>query len=792
MSENIRQVNIKDQHDKDYIGYIIYVARRRALPSPIDGLKPVHRRILYTMFHDFHLYPSGGTRKTQQIIGTVIGKYHPHGDAGVKDAIKPMVNNFEINLPLIIGQGKFGSLYGDDQSAPRYTEIKLSDYAMDCVISELAETKTAVDWMPTYDNSDLEPEYLPASVPNLLINGSFAIAVGLSTSVPKHNLKDVIDETLAVMHDHNHIVYLIPDNCSGSDIIATDFHKICNTGKGKYKVRGKLEICEYKGYPALKVLSMPDLTYFDAVKTQLEKLVETNVLPQIHNILNNTHLDKKTRHEVFELYIVLKKGSDANYVRDMIYSTTKMQDTVSVNFEVIYNETPVLLNYTDYIKLFLQLRREAKFRMYNNKLQDAKTKFDEMELYLKAMKSGDIDKVLQKFRKEKSIDRQKYIDLLVSKLSVNPIQANFLLSLSSMKLSMGYYNFYLEKKNEFEKQIKEYMIKLTDLSVVDKEIEAELIAFRDKYGTPRKSRIISEDEASGIPEGEFKIVVTNTNHIKKIPLTDKIGSLGGAKAKFVVPVQNKDNLIIFGALGKVFKYPVHRIPFTPKGTPGVLINTLIKYMTDDVCSVITESIIESITKEKGLKHFLYTISEGGLFKKMDLADFITVPPSGIIYSKLDQGDKIKDIMIMPEEFDLLIYSGNKVLRLSGMDAPYVKRSTKGNKAMNTSKGVDGFVCIYPKSTDVLVVTESGRINRLSNKSIPRSNRARAGASIIKLGKTDRIINIIVCNKKDQMLIVTNQGIQTYNVSDIQEGSTISAGIKIAPSGIIDARIVEKE
>ena len=788
MAETISDVNLLKQHNEDYTGYAIYVARRRALPGVIDGLKPVHRKILYTLFHDFHLYPSRETRKTQQIIGTVIGKYHPHGDSSVKDAIKPMVNWFESYVPTIKGQGSFGSMYGDDQSAPRYTEIKLSDYAMDCIISELQYTKTAVDWMPTYDNSDMEPIYLPAAVPNLLINGSFGIAVGMKTQVPKHNISEVIDATINLMHHPNSVVILVPDNCSGSDIIQADFAKISKTGKGNYKVRGKMEICEYEGKPALKVLSMPDMVFFNTVKDQIEKLVANNVLPQVADILNNTQEDKKSGQENFEVYIVLKKGSDPQYVREIIYNTTSMQATIPVNFEVIHNERPVLMNYTDYLKEFLALRREAKFRLYANKLQESKTKYHEMELYIKALESGEIDTIISMIRKQTGTDDSVYVEYLVKKLSITPLQAKFLLSIDVKKLSIGYLNKYKEQRAVYLNDSETFMQMITHFELIEKEIEEDLKGFKKKFGCPRRSTVISSDAAAEIPEGYFKIVITKNNFIKKINQDDKVGSLGGDEAKFVIPVDNRDNLIIFGTMGKVFKYPVHKIPFAPKGVSGADIRSIIKNLTSDICCVITESILDEITKQNP-KNFIYTISEQGLLKRMDLEDFLNVSIGGFIFSKIEQGDAIKDIIFMPEQCDLLIFSKNKVLRINGTEAPYVKRSTKGNNAMDTKHLIDGFACLYPSASDVIVVTESGRINKVSVHGVPLSARARAGSSIIKLGKTDTIKKILVCSQDNKVAVTTRNGTAVFAVAEIPEGSSISAGTKLAESGVIDVKLI---
>lgn len=786
MAETISEENLLTMHNRDYTTYAVYVARRRALPSPVDGLKPIHRKIIWAMLHDHSLYYDRPHKKTMKVVGTVIGSYHPHGDASVSDAIQPMANWFEIYMPLIDGHGNFGSMYGDKASAPRYTEIRLSKYAQDCIVGPLRETKTAVDWMRTYDDSAWEPVYFPAAVPNLLINGSFGIAVGMKTHIPKHNINEVIDAAINLIHHPNASVVLVPDNCSGSDIIDSDFEKISKTGKGTYQVRGRMEIIDYKGYPALEVLSMPDMVFFETVKEQLSKLSAANVLPQIKDILNLTEEDKVTKRENFKVYIVLKKGSDPNYVKEVIYAATSMQATVAVNFEVINNETPELMNYKTYLLNFIELNKQAKFRLYSNKIQVEKTKYHEMELYIRAMESGEIDEIIALIRKQKGTDDAVYVDMLVKKLDITPLQAKFLLATNIKKLSMGYLANYKELRVKYYENAERYTQIVTSPQLILEEIEADLKRFKKEFGFPRKSAIISKE--SDIPDGEFQIVITQGNFIRKIGVDDRVGCIAGDPAKFIIPVNNKENLIVFDERGRVYSYPVHKIPFAKGGSNGVTWVALTKRPISGICSAMSDSILKDIDASP-VKTFIYIITEEGYIKRMDIADFLTVNSAGTVYSKLGPGDRVKDIIYMPEECDLIIYARNKVLRMNGTEAPYLKRSTRGNNAMDTKELIDGFACLYPSATHVVVVTESGRVNKVSINGVPLSTRARAGSSIIKLGKTDTIKKIMVCKPESKIAITDKDGVKVIAIADIPEGSSISAGTKLANSGVIDVNLV---
>lgn len=259
MPEKIVEYNIVDQSNADMRAYAVYVARARMIPSFQDGLKPVQRRILYALFHDFPQTKSGRTVKTASVGGRVVERYHPHGDASVYSTIKPMVNWFESYMPMIKQQGSFGNIWGDAASAPRYTEVSLTEYGLNCVLGDLNETDAATDWEWNYDGNYKEPRYLLSRVPNLLINGTFGIAVGLKTEIPKHNINDVIDATINLIDHPNADVVLIPDDPQGSDIIEADWKALSHTGKGKFKTRAKIEIGEFNGRPALFVNTLPSM-----------------------------------------------------------------------------------------------------------------------------------------------------------------------------------------------------------------------------------------------------------------------------------------------------------------------------------------------------------------------------------------------------------------------------------------------------------------------------------------------------------------------------------------------------
>lgn len=773
---NIIENNVLDQYKKDGIEYALFVNRRRMVPDRKDGLKTIHRRILDVMYN--HERCINRTVKSASVVGSIMKINHPHGDVAIYDSIKPLTNWFQIKYPLIDNQGNFGNPQGDNASAQRYTEIKLSQFALDCVIAEMKDTKSVVDWIPTYDGQHLEPEFLPVAVPLLLINGAFGIGYGLRTEIPSHNLNEVIDATIKLMHNPDAQVVLIPDHCMPCEIFDTNWKAICNKGQGTYKIRGIIDIIEFNKHPALVIRSLPDRTFLDTTVSSINKMIQNKELVQIVDLIDHSYTDKKTNKDVLEYIIVLRKGSDANYVRDVIYKKTSIMQTCRINFEVLDGINPMRMSYKAYLQSFIEFRKITKFRMYANKLQEVQTKYHEMQTYIKVLQSGEIDNIINMVRNQKEINDNANIEYLVSKLGVTDLQAKFVLNTDIRKLSVGYLNKYIEESNRLQGIINEYMNKILDEDVIEREIEEELLHFKQKYGKPRTCKVINEKDVSDIPKGEFKIIVTNNNFLKKVPLTDPIGALKGDSVKTIINVENTENILLFDEQGKVFKLPVHRIPLSDRSSSGVDIRLIIKNLTSNIATVMYEPKLKEVsTKLK--KHFIVTLTNEGNIKRLDIEDFLSVPPSGILYVKLDKTDFVKDICIVPDGHDIIVYSKSKALRFNISEVPHQKRNTKGSRAMTTDF-VDGLSLIKSSTTHVVVVTKSGRVNKFDVAALPLSVRGKSGSKVIKLGKDDEIQSIFGVNDTDILRIITTNGSYDIPVTEIQNGSSISAGNKMTP------------
>lgn len=775
MAEKICDVNIETQSREDYQTYAIYVALHRAIPHYIDGLKPVIRKILWCMAYDFG---GQGFSKTAAVVGQVMRKYNPHGDSGVNSAIRNMVNDFSIKYPIAEGSGSWGTKVDPYAAQPRYNECKISQFAYDVFISDIKDDKRATDWQTNYDNKCYEPVYLPAKIPTLLILGQMGIAVGIKTTIPAHNLGDVIDTTIKLMKDPNAPFTLIPDECMPCEIIDTDWQKINETGCGSYIVQGIIETGDYNGYPCCIVRSLPDFTYYNNIDAKIRALAKEGKMPFITDVISRSGVDPKNpRIYRFEELIILKKGTDPNFVKEFLYANTSIRQTRQVNIIVIKDNNLVTMSYRQYLLEFIKFRRTSVFRKLNARLQTLKTKTHETELYIKLLTSGHIEKVIQMIRKNKSGDKTEIIEFIIDKLKVTPVQAKFLAGITLPELSKGYLKKCMDRMEEYNKEIKKIMSILLDPSMIDKTIIDEMLAIKAKYNDKKKCVLISKSQLKGIMPGTFKLVIMKNNFIKKMNENDQVPPSQMGKVNLSLISDNSENLIVFSALGKSFKIPIHKIPLSDPASEGTDVRLLNKYCTTDIIGAAKESTLKALAESK-TKNFMFMVTRNGYIKKIDIADIINSPQSGLVFSKIDAGDKLQAVLFGPSKLDILLYFKNKVLRISSKEVPYLKRSTKGNLVSTGTSEISGMNFILPQTTDVVVISKNGFVNRIPITNIETMNRRRSGIGIIKLSKDDEIHTVWTCPTNANIIVREGRSQKEIPIQSIPIGSTISTGKKM--------------
>ena len=772
MSGKIISNNVLEQYKHDMQIYGLSVIFARMCPDYRDGLKLVQRRTLYATLPP---YSEAYKRKVKSanLVGQVMGYFHPHGDSSIYDTMKPMANWNEINIPLLDKEGNFGTFLGDPAAASRYTECKLSDFAFEVLLKPIRESSKTTDWTETYDGTNLEPLFLPSALPMLLINGSFGIAMGLKVDIPRHNINEVIDATLNLINNPNADVVLIPDHSMKCDIIDTDWADISHKGYGSYTVRGKIDIGEFQGKPALFIRSLPDLTFLDTIEKKIESLVAENKIIGIEKLYKQNEGDQI---DDLNYTIVLKKGTDPEYIKQVIYSSTEMQQNCRVNMEVLDGLNLVRMDYKSYLEKFIMFRIDIKLRLYFAKMQENETKITEKEPFIKLFQSKDFDKLIELIRNRKDVNDKDLREVLIKKLDITDLQARYIIDAPLKSLSIGYLSKYIEEINKLKEEYNFYCDKVLNLDLIMKDIKDELIYLKNKYGRPRRCKVVSSAEASGIPQGTFKIVISSNNRIKKIGINDPLGNFKDDCPKYIIKVDNTENILLFGSDGKVYKIPVHKIPLCDRVSVGTDIRILVKNLTADICAVIYEPLIKSFTEKKE-KYYVTIITNLGMCKKMDINDFLTVAPSGLIYQKLEPGDLVKTVTIAGDALDVITFTKHKALRMSMKDIPYQKRSTKGLKAMNTDI-IDGLSIINPNSTDIVVITASGRINRFDVNGLQRMSRNKVGSKVISLSKNDFIVGVYGVNESSILrLTIANEKVD-IPVATVPKMSSVSAGTKM--------------
>lgn len=779
MAEEILQKNCLEQYKFDMVRYGIEVNLKRTAPDIRDGIKVVHRRILYAM--GMELPCRSRQVKSAQVTGKVIGEFHPHGDASVYEAAVNLCNWWSTYIPLLSSETSMGSIQGGRAAAQRYTEMMISQFANDVIFKELVETPKIVDWSPTYAGDKMEPDYLPTMLPLLLINGTFGIALGKQISIPPHNINEVIDATLRLINDPEAEVVIIPDQCQCCEIVDTDWKQICNSGSGNFKVRGIIDIetidpGKANEHFALVIKSTPDMVNLDesdsSIRAALDKLINDGKLPQISAMFEDS--SEKTG---MRFVIHLKKGADPQYVKDFLYKATNLQKTQSVNFEVVDNLAPRRLSYKAYLQSFIEERKLAKFRYYCIKLQKVRTDLHEKEACIKVIKSGKINEIIKKIQASKSRNDEELIQWLIKYIKITDMQAKFILNYPIKKLSPAY----LQSYEEAAAKLKQIEAQCLGMIVDDKkllgEIANDLLELKGKYGFPPKRRLISANQINNIPQGTFNVVITQNNFIRKLPVNDTIGSVRGDNPVSVVKVENTSDIIFVTAQGRMFKFPVHKIPITERTGAGVDIRILVKGISSEIIEMFDGDEVRRLAGLKR-KHYAVIVTKGNYIKKLDLEDLLVSTQGGIIMTKLNNGDAVKDVKIIPDDLDIIIYSDRKALRCKMRDIPNYKRNTLGVFAMNTKSEIDGISAIDKSDTHIVALTSSGKANKINVSGLALGKRYMAGNSVIKLGKNEKIVAIYGCKDSYVLNVVTKNSRVNIRVSDIPVSSSVSGGTKV--------------
>jgi len=784
--QKLIQKDIHEEMKQSYVDYSMSVIAGRALPDARDGLKPVHRRILYGM-HELGLTPDKPYKKSARLVGDVMGKYHPHGDSSIYDAMVRMAQDFSIRYPLVDGQGNFGSVDGDGAAAMRYTEAKMSHLSLQMLRDIDKET---VKFVPNFDEEEEEPSVLPARFPNLLVNGSNGIAVGMATSIPPHNLGEVIDATIKMIDDEDctgeDLIKIVkgPDFPTGGVILGKNNAKEAyRTGQGKVVVRAQAEIEETgKDRQQIVVTEIPFQVNKSRLIEKMAELVKDKKLDGISAIR-----DESSKHGM-RIVIELKRDANAQIVLNRLYKHTQMQDSYSMIMLALVGGQPKLLTLYEIISEYLKHQKEV---VTNRTIFDKK-KAEARAHILEGLKIAldNIDEIIKLIRASYNDAKPK----LIERFKLSEIQAQAILDMRLARLQ-GLEREKIESEfEELMKLIKYFNELLADEKMLMGVIKDELLEIRKKYSDARRTKIVADvtdlDEEDLIQEENVAITLTHLGYIKRVTTdTYKAQKRGGKGVtglttrendfvKNIIMTSTHDYLMFFTNTGKAHKIKAYEIPEatrTAKGTP--VVNFLQLMQREKVTAVIP---IREFAEDK----FLIAVTKNGTIKKTPLSQFDTNRKAGIIAINLKDDDELIGIKQTTGANNVIIVTKNgKCICFSEEDVRSMGRVAGGVRAINLEKDdkVVAMELVEP-GEELFVVTQNGYGKRTPVEDYKIQIRGGKGLLTYdkaKFKKTGELIGAMVVNETDEILLINSDGIIIrIRAAEVSKLNRATQGVKI--------------
>ncbi|MBQ4339458.1 MAG: DNA gyrase subunit A [Firmicutes bacterium] len=780
------QRDINNQMESAYIDYAMSVIIGRALPDVRDGLKPVHRRILYSM-DELSMHPDKPHRKSARLVGEVLGKYHPHGDSSVYDAMVRMAQDFSMRYMLVDGHGNFGSVDGDGAAAMRYTEARMTPFAMEMLKDIEKET---VDFMPNFDESLEEPVVLPSKFPNLLVNGSNGIAVGMATSIPPHNLSEVIDAVVKMIEDKDadveDLIKIIkgPDFPTGGIILGKGgIKEAYKTGQGKVVVRSKVEIEETaRGRQQIIVTEIPYQVNKSALIEKIAELVKDKKIDMISDLRDES--DRKGMRIVIEI----KKDANPHIVLNRLYKHTQMQSTFSIIMLAIADGKPKLMNLHEVLTYYLNHQKDIITRRTVYDLRKAEDRAHILEGLRIAL--DNIDEIIKIIRSSYNDAKQKLID----RFSLTEIQAQSILDMRLARLQ-GLEREKIEQEyDEIMRKIAWYKKILSDEEILMNIIKDELLEIKRKYSDDRRTQITSDeteiDEEDLIQEEEVAITLTHLGYIKRVSADLYKSQKRGGKGitglttrendfvKQMIITSTHNYIMFFTNMGKVFRIKAYEITDgqrTSKGTP--IVNFLNLSGGEKVTAMIP-------IKEYSDNEYMVCVTKHGIIKKTEISQFDTSRKSGIIAISLKDGDSLISIAKTTGDSEIVIVTKKgKSITFHEEEVRSMGRVAGGVRAI-LLEGDDEVVAmeLKNKEEELLVVTQYGFGKRTSMKEY--KVQARGGKGMLtydkgKIKKTGELVGALSVKEDDEIMLINSDGIIIrMSVSEVSILGRATQGVKL--------------
>ncbi len=799
-------VNIEDEMRESYLGYAMSVIIGRALPDVRDGLKPVHRRVLYAM-HDLKNNWNGPYKKSARVVGDCIGKYHPHGDQSVYDAVVRMAQDFSMRYMLVDGQGNFGSVDGDPPAAMRYTEVRMARIAHD-LLADL--DKDTVEFGPTYDEASVEPTVLPTRIPNLLVNGSAGIAVGMATNIPPHNLREVLDAAIAVMRDPDisfeALLQMVPgpDFPTGGTIYGVrGIHDAYATGRGVIRVRAVCDIEEMTHDRERIVVN--ELPYQVNKARLLEKIAELVREKRIEGI---SDLRDESDRRGMRMVIELKRDAQAQVVLNQLYKLTPLQSSFGINMLAIVHGEPRLLSLHEALHHFVEHRRDVTLRRCRFELRKARDR----EHLLEGLKIAldHIDEVVRIIRASATVDDAR--SALMSQFGLSHIQAQHILDMRLRRLTGMERDEILNELAEVRAEIARLVAILEDEGLLLDLMEKELVEVRDQYGDERRTQITADaadfDMDDLIPVEDMVVTVSHEGYIKRVPVSEYRAQRRGGRGKSGMSTKDTDFvehlfvasthavMLFFTTAGRVFSDKVYQLPQGSRTSRGKPIVNVLPFEADEKLAAVRA--FDDFTDG----NYLLFATANGQVKKTDLMAYSNIRSSGIIAVSLREGDRLIAVRQTTGNSDVLLATRNGMsIRFNEDDCRPMGRDTAGVRGIDLQDDDEVVGCVTfdrdevdEEATTLLTVTENGygkqtvvreylkqmtaEDGTVSYKAQSRGGKGRL--DIVVDERNGRVVGVMRVDSPDhQYMLVTQSGIIIRaNVGDVRQVSRNTKGVRL--------------
>lgn len=789
--DRINIVELKKTMEDSYIDYAMSVIAQRALPDVRDGLKPVQRRILYAMI-ELNNGPDKPHRKCARIVGDTMGKYHPHGDSSIYDALVKLAQDFSTRYPLVDGHGNFGSIDGDGAAAMRYTEARLSKISME-MLSDI--NKETVDFVPNFDETEKEPTILPSRYPNLLVNGTTGIAVGMATNIPPHNLGEIIDAVVKIIDnkveheretDIDELLPIVkgPDFPTGATIVGYEgIKQAYKTGRGKITVRSVCEIETLSNGKSRIIVS--ELPYMVNKARLIEKMADLVKDKRVDGI---TDIRDESNRQGIRICIDIRRDANANIILNQLYKHTQLQETFSTIMLALVDNEPKILNLTDVLNLYLKHQVDVITRRCQYELKKARNRAHILEGLKIAL--DNIDEVIKIIRNSENVSSAK--DNLCKRFNLSEIQANAIVEMRIKTLTALEKNKVLEELNKLLERIEELEKILADDKLLLGIIKDEILEIKEKYSDDRRTGIEFDENEISIEDliNNNLVIITRTNmgYIKRMETDNfKNQSRGGKGIKGLSTIEddytvelltsnNHDDVLFFTNKGRVYSKKVYEIPMSSRTARGIAIVNLLQLENDEVIKYIKP------VSEYNENSYILSITKNGIFRKTALSEFKYMTKKGKKGISTHEGDELVDIKIIDgDQFVYIISKNGNCIKFNTEEVRPLSRTAYGIKGIKL-RDRDEVIGLLTEEggENLLIVSENGYGKHVSKERFKQQKRGGYGVKCYKINeKTGKLVSSLSTNGYEEILIMSYGGIVIrINASSINEYSRNATGVKL--------------